>query len=219
MSVIQKNPLSRRDYRSVRTVILANGKYPSHAVPVRYLEEADLIVCCDGAAEKLVSHGMDPGIITGDLDSVSPELKRRYKSILVYDGDQETNDLTKAIKWCVSHGIKEIAILGATGIREDHTLGNISLLADYNRDIKAIMLTDTGSFQVFDPTVTIDSFPGQQVSLFSLDPNMAVTSHGLRYPLINLRLTSWWRGTLNEALGDSFTLTFEGGELIVYMEY
>lgn len=203
----------------MKTVILANGTYPSHAVPVRYLEEADLIVCCDGAAEKLVAHGMEPGIITGDLDSVSPELKKKYKSILVHDADQETNDLTKAVNWCVSQGIKEIAILGATGIREDHTLGNISLLADYNSDIKAIMLTDTGSFRVFDCTVTIDSFPGQQVSLFSIDQGLAVTSSGLRYPLQNLKLTSWWRGTLNEALGDSFTLTFEEGELIVYMEY
>ena len=203
----------------MKTVILANGTYPTHAVPVRYLEEADFIVCCDGAAEKLVSHGIEPGIIIGDLDSVSPELKKKYKNILVQDGDQETNDLTKAVKWCVSQGIKEIAILGATGLREDHTLGNISLLADYNRDIKVIMLTDTGSFQVFDRTVTIDSFPGQQVSLFSIDPHLAVTSSGLRYPLQNLKLTSWWRGTLNEAMDDRFTLVFEGGDLIVFMDY
>jgi thiamine pyrophosphokinase len=203
----------------MKTVILANGQYPSHAVPVRYLEEADLIVCCDGAAEKLVSHGIEPGIIIGDLDSVSPELKRKYKSILVTDADQETNDLTKAGKWCVSQGIKEVAILGATGLREDHTLGNIALLADYNRDIKAKMFTDTGSFQVFDRTITIDSFPGQQVSLFSLDPGLAVTSSGLRYPLQNLKLTSWWRGTLNEAISDNFTLVFEGGNLIVFMKY
>jgi thiamine pyrophosphokinase len=203
----------------MKTVILANGQYPSHAVPVRYLEEADLIVCCDGAAEKLVAHGMEPGIITGDLDSVSPELKRKYKSILVTDADQETNDLTKAVRWCVSHGVNEVAILGATGLREDHTLGNIALLADYNREIKAIMFTDTGSFRVFNGTVTIDSFPGQQVSLFSLDPGLAVTSTGLRYPLQNLKLTSWWRGTLNEAISDNFTFFFEGGYLIVFMKY
>jgi thiamine pyrophosphokinase len=188
-------------------------------VPQKHLREADLIVCCDGAAEKLVSHGMEPGIITGDLDSISPGLKRKYKSILVHDDDQETNDLTKAVKWCVSQGIKEIAILGATGMREDHTLGNISLLVDYNRDIMAIMLTDTGSFRVFNQAVTIDSFPGQQVSLFSLDPGLAVTSSGLRYPLQGLKLSSWWRGTLNEALSDSFTLIFESGNLIVFMEY
>jgi thiamine pyrophosphokinase len=203
----------------MKTVILANGQYPSHTVPLRHLEEAELIVCCDGAAEELVAHGIEPGIITGDLDSVSPELKRKYGGILVYDADQETNDLTKAVKWCISQGIKEVVILGATGIREDHTLGNISLLADYNRDVRAVMLTDTGSFHVFYSSITIDSYPGQQVSLFSIDPDLAVTSQGLRYPLQNLKLTSWWRGTLNEAAGKNFTLEFEKGKVIVFMEY
>jgi thiamine pyrophosphokinase len=203
----------------MKTVILANGTFPTHPVPVARLREAGLIVCCDGAAEKLVANGLEPGIIIGDLDSVSPELRERYRNILVQDSDQETNDLTKAVKWCVTQGIREVAILGATGIREDHTLGNISLLADYNNDIDAIMLTDTGSFRVYDCSITIASHPGQQVSLFSIDPSLKVTSTGLKYPLGNLILHSWWRGTLNEANSDNVILVFEGGNLIVFMKY
>lgn len=203
----------------MKTIILADGSFPVHPIPLSYLDNAEMIICCDGAAEKLVAHGLEPGIITGDLDSVSPALKKRYEKILVPDTDQETNDLTKAVKWCVENGIAEVVILGATGIREDHTLGNISLLADYNRSIKATMLTDTGSFRVYDRSVTVESKPGQQVSLFSVDPALAVTSSGLRYALNRLRLASWWRGTLNEAEGESFRLEFEGGQLIVFMEY
>jgi len=37
--------------------------------------------------------------------------------------------------------------------------------------------------------------------------------------LKNLRLASWWCGTLNEAEGNSFTLDFENGTVIVFMEY
>jgi len=202
-----------------KTVILADGNYPTHDVPLKHLHDADLVVCCDGATEKLVAHGLEPGIIIGDLDSVSPALKKRYEKILVPDADQETNDLTKAVNWCVAQGNDEVVILGATGIREDHTLGNISLLAHYNLSINATMLTDTGSFMVYDRSVTIASHPGQQVSIFSIDPTLRVTSSGLRYPLNSLRLNSWWRGTLNEAEGKSFTLKFEGGQLIVFMEY
>ena len=138
---------------------------------------------------------------------------------MVQDSDQETNDLTKAVNWCVSHGISKVAILGATGIREDHTLGNISLLADYSSMIDAVMLTDTGSFKVYDHSVTIISYPGQQVSLFSIDPSLRVTSSGLKYPLTDLALHSWWQGTLNEATGDSFSLEFKEGKLIVFSEY
>jgi len=202
-----------------KTVILANGNYPTHPVPLARLREAGMIVCCDGAAEKLVAHGLEPGVIIGDLDSVSPAIKERYEKILVQDSDQETNDLTKAVNWCVAAGINEVAILGATGIREDHTLGNISLLADYSRRIDAVMLTDTGSFRVYDHSLTIISHPGQQVSLFSLDPKLTVTSTGLRYPLNNLALNSWWRGTLNEALDRKFRLEFEDGKLIVFLHY
>ena len=203
----------------MKTVILANGTFPSHLIPLARLHAADMIVCCDGAAEKLVANGLEPGIIIGDLDSVSPELRERYRNILVQDTDQETNDLTKAVNWCIAAGIGEVTIIGATGIREDHTLGNISLLADYSSRIDAVMLTDTGSFRAYDRSVTIDSHPGQQVSLFSIDPLLKVTSAGLKYPLNNLTLHSWWRGTLNESEGDSFSLEFVSGQLILFTEY
>jgi thiamine pyrophosphokinase len=203
----------------MKTVILANGNFPTHEIPLRQLEEADLIVCCDGAVEKLAAHGMTPGAIVGDIDSMLPELRQKYNSIIFHDPDQETNDLTKAVRLCVSRGIKEVVILGATGLREDHTLGNISLLIDYSRLLNATMLTDTGSFRTFDHNVTISSIPGQQVSLFSIDPGLAITSDGLRYPLDKLRLCSWWRGTLNEASGDHFRLEFEKGQVIVFMKY
>jgi thiamine pyrophosphokinase len=211
--MIPPNPTPRR------TVILANGTFPVHPVPLSRLREADMIVCCDGAAEKLVANGFEPSIIIGDLDSVSPDLKERYREILVQDSDQETNDLTKAVNWCIAAGIGEVAIVGATGIREDHTLGNISLLADYSRRIDAVMLTDTGSFRVYDSSVTIDSYPGQQISIFSIDPTLKVTSTGLKYPLKNLTLQSWWRGTLNEASGNQFKLEFEKGIVIIFLEH
>lgn len=211
--MIPPNPTPRR------TVILANGTFPVHPVPLTRLREADLIVCCDGAAEKLVAHGLEPGIIIGDLDSVSPELKERYRNILVQDSDQETNDLTKAVSWCIAAGIGEVAILGATGIREDHTLGNISLLAEYNEKIDAVMLTDTGTLRAYDRNVTIASHPGQQVSLFSIDPSLKVTSAGLKYPLNNLHLHNWWRGTLNEASGNQFKLEFQKGMVIIFLEH
>jgi len=81
------------------------------------------------------------------------------------------------------------------------------------------MLTDTGFFRVYDRSVTIASYPGQQVSLFSIDPNLSVTSSGLKIPLTNLTLHNWWRGTLNEADGDRLSLDFEGGQVLVFQRY
>ena len=203
----------------MKAIILANGKFPEHEIPLRHLGEADLIVCCDGAVEKLLKHGLEPGAIVGDLDSLSAGLMEKYSSKISGDPDQETNDLTKAVRWCIEHEIDEVVILGATGLREDHTLGNISLLADYSLMLKVSMLTDTGAFIVIDSGAAISSKPGQQVSVFSLDPTTGITSSGLRYPLNSLRLQGWWRGTLNEASGDHFSLEFEDGHVIVFMKY
>jgi len=65
----------------------------------------------------------------------------------------------------------------------------------------------------------VSSRSGQQVSLFSIDPSLKVTSIGLKYPVSNLTLHSWWRGTLNEAAGDRFSLDFKGGQVIVFLQF
>ncbi len=200
-------------------VILANGNYPSHEVPLGFLGKADLIVCCDGAVEKLAANGLEPGIIIGDLDSVTSRLKRKYAGILVQDSDQETNDLTKAVNWCIDRNYTSLVILGATGKREDHTIGNISLLAEYARKTGVMMITDTGIFTPRLKSSRFSSFPGQQVSIFSIDPETVITSVGLKYRLGNMKLHNWWQATLNEAEGESFDLIFEGGPLIVYQKF
>jgi len=202
-----------------KTIILADGIFPSHEVPLHMLSEAELIVCCDGAVGKLVNHGFSPDIIVGDLDSLTTEMKRKYENILYFDPDQETNDLTKAVKWCVSNGKKDLVILGATGLREDHTLGNISLLAEYSMTARVKMVTDHGILEAVKMTSDFDSFAGQQVSIFSINSSTAVSSDGLRYPLNSLVLDNWWKGTLNEATGERFTLRFTGGPLIVFRKF
>jgi thiamine pyrophosphokinase len=58
--------------------------------------------------------------------------------------------------------------------------------------------------------------PGQQVSVFALDPTTHIHSLGLKYPLEDRCFTSWWQGTLNEATGEQFSLSFDKGGLIVY---
>jgi thiamine pyrophosphokinase len=80
------------------------------------------------------------------------------------------------------------------------------------------MVTDTGILQSFLESSQISSFPGQQVSIFSIDPETEVTSHGLRYPLTRTKIKNWWFATLNESLGDSFSLEFYG-RLIVYLQF
>lgn len=204
---------------SGRTVIIADGTFPVHDIPLGYLKKAPRIICCDGATDSLVAAGFIPDAIVGDLDSLSQETAGKFSDRLFRDEDQETNDLTKAARWCRAGGINEIIILGATGKREDHTLGNISLLAEYAFWIDAVMVTDTGIFIPYTRNFRLEAFPGQQISVFSPNSETVVSSSGLKYPLERKKMNNWWVATLNEALYDHFELSFTGGPVILFMKF
>jgi thiamine pyrophosphokinase len=204
---------------SSSAVILADGSFPVNEIPLSYLRDAEHIICCDGSAENLILADLEPEAIVGDLDSINPEIAERFKDRLFQDSDQDTNDLTKSVRWCIKKGFREIVILGATGKREDHTIGNISLLGEYCRNIKVKMVTDTGTIIPLRKSSKVLSFAGQQVSIFSINPETEITSKGLKYKLKGLKLHNWWRASLNEATGGSFELSFTGGPLIVYQKF
>ena len=104
-------------------IILADGEFPVAAEPLTLLRKASFVCACDGAAV----HYPTADVIIGDGDSV-PEI---FRNRLVQVDEQEDNDLTKATRYCVSKGMRRIVYLGTTGLREDHTLGNISLMVRY----------------------------------------------------------------------------------------
>ena len=144
-------------------VILTNGAFPTADEPLRLLREARYVVCCDGAAR----HWPQCDAIVGDGDSVPEDLRDR----LIQIEEQEDNDLTKATRYCLKQGWHRIAYLGATGKREDHTLGNISLIVRYflEMGVEPLMVTDYGWFVVANGDSEFESFPGQQVSIFNVN--------------------------------------------------
>jgi len=202
-------------------LILADGEFPAHIIPLRVLEGTGTIICCDGAATKLINYGIIPSAIVGDMDSLDPEMQERYKELIHRDSNQETNDLTKAFEYSLTLKPDKIIILGATGAREDHTIGNISLMSHYREktNIELEMYTDNGRFIAIKSTAKISLPVGSKVSIFSLDTDIKIVSEGLRYPLNNVIFDSWWKGTLNETTKESFTLSFSSGRVILYIAY
>jgi len=203
--------------------ILAAGDFPQAKEPLQALREAEVRICCDSAAESLVAHGLEPDRIVGDLDSLSPAFQKRYAGILTRIAEQDDNDLTKAFHVALTMEPSSITILGATGKREDHTLGNVSLLLDYAREAACPveMLTDYGRFTAIFDTATLPAVPGQQVSIFAFDNTLTITSAGLKYPTDAVVFDSLWKATLNEALSETFTLTLShpSGVLLFFADH
>ena len=203
-------------------VILANGAPPVAELPLRILRNTDQLVCCDGAYAKARALGREPDFVVGDGDSLSSDEKAALGSRFVPIADQDTNDLAKALRFVLGMEGRagsvpppaRIVILGATGLREDHTLGNVFHLFDFaallrERETKPPileMVTDTGTFEVVSAVKTFACQPGDAVSIFACDPDTRVHSEGLAWPLDGVMFPNLWCATLNRTTGATFLL-------------
>ncbi len=221
-----------------KVVILADGAFPHHATPLARLCEADIVVCCDHAYLKWKAYLQDHAVqakavyVVGDGDSLPRAIREELGENFIQVAEQESNDLTKSVQFCFANGWYAPVLLGTTGLREDHTLGNISLLWEYQRQLSQLfaakpeemstlqIVTDYGIFTVAWGCREYRSFAGQQVSFFSMVPDKCITVSHMQYPVEQRRFTNWWQGTLNSALTTHFSLTVEpGGAVLVYQMF
>mgnify|MGYP002519988506 CR=1 FL=1 len=203
-------------------VIICDGRFPKSDYPRYLIRSADFIICCDGALQKFLrnSEGIFgeerlPDLVIGDMDTLPSSYRKKYADIIVTVDEQDHNDQTKAFRWVMENldGVEEILILGATGKREDHTIGNISLLMEYARtfdleqkDIHVEMVSDNSTIFAVTDTTDIECGEGRSVSVFSPDNSLRIKSDGLKWPLDEVVFDNWWKATLNRATKDTVHL-------------
>lgn len=206
-------------------VILADGDYPTHPIPLSVLASSAPLVCCDGAAMKALENGLSPMAVVGDGDSLPRDMRERLGDKLHIVNEQDYNDLTKATRFAVAKmskaispaggqgSILSIAYIGATGRREDHTLANIFLMPFFLEElgINPTIITDNGYFSVARGTETFSTFPRQQVSIFNISCSR-ISGSGLKWQ--TYAYNALWQGTLNEATGSAVTIDADGTYII-----
>lgn len=192
------------------TVILAAGDFPKPGGEAwQALLKAERIVACDSAGDEAKARGFGKVVTVGDGDSGTVDVQMP---------DQDTNDLQKAYRYCALNGWHEdLVVVGATGKREDHTLGNLFFALDLGLKV----ITDFGVFHPLSPRknpVSIKAKPGQPVSVFAPYPDTRIESKGLKWPLGQVKLDNLYRATLNRATGTllEFTTTERA---FVYVAY
>ena len=205
-------------------VIVGNGQFPKKEYPLYLLESADYVVCCDGALDTYLRHfsGRNlrrPDVVVGDMDSLSKKTAERFRDIAVKIDEQETNDQSKAFHYILEHfpDVDTIHILGATGKREDHTIGNLSLLMEYAREMRrqdcgrtvsVDIVSDWSSAFAITDSCTLDVGEGRSVSIICPDNSLNIKSEGLIWPTGNVVFDNLWQATLNRASADRISLTF-----------
>ncbi|MDD4395709.1 MAG: thiamine diphosphokinase, partial [Bacteroidales bacterium] len=208
-----------KELLSFSAVVVADGEAPFHSYAINVLKNASYIICCDGAIRHLVALNIVPDVIIGDGDSISKENLLKFADRFVEDKSVEYNDLAKAFNYCRQHNILKFAVLGASGLREDHTLANLSRIINYGTEFQMVMITNYGTFTPIYQSTSFLSFPGQQVSVFCFSADTPLTFSHLRYPVVNRIFEYLWEGSLNEALTDNFTIQFQKGKVLVYRAF
>ena len=203
---------------------MGNGQFPKKEYPLYLLESADCVVCCDGALDTYLRHfsGRNlrrPDVVVGDMDSLSKKTAERFRDIAVKIDEQETNDQSKAFHYILEHfpDVDTIHILGATGKREDHTIGNLSLLMEYAREmgrqdcgrtVSVDIVSDWSTAFAITDSCTLDVGEGRSVSIICPDNSLNIKSEGLVWPTDNVVFDNLWQTTLNRASADRISLTF-----------
>ena len=212
-------------------VIICDGQFPKTEYPRYLIRTADFTICCDGALSKYLRNSKGifgtkktPDLVIGDMDTLPSSLQKKYSDIIIRESEQEHNDQTKAVRWAINNlpDIKSIHILGATGGRADHTIGNLSLLMEYTRmfDLKEIFIesiSDEGVAFPANDTIEFDCGEGREISIFSPDNNLRIKSEGLMYKTDEVVFDNWWKATLNKASQDKVKLTFSHKSIALIM--
>lgn len=123
--------------------------------------------------EFFLSNRICPDVIVGDFDSVSSEALEYFKTILdiewkVLNPVKDDTDTESAIRLAIEQGAERITLLGATGTRLDHVLGNIELLGiGLQQHVPIEMIDSHNRIRMIDSGVSLskDSQYGKYVSL------------------------------------------------------
>ena len=117
-----------------RCLILTGGKL-SLAFAGSFLKKSkyEKVIAVDGGLEAAKELGIIPDVIVGDFDTVRPEILSYYRKMEhiiweVHQPEKDDTDTELAIKRALAMNCSHITLLGATGGRLDHMVGNIHLL-------------------------------------------------------------------------------------------
>lgn len=184
------------------------------------------IVGVDKGLEFCYRNQIVPNWILGDFDSISPEIIEWYKKqeeipIKQYKPEKDDTDTRLGIELAMKLDSDKIFLLGATGGRLDHYMGNLqSLLILAKEEKEGWILDEQNAITVRKAGkigITKKEQFGKYVSFFSMgDEVTGLSLRGFKYPLNQYTLkNSDGLAVSNEILEDEAEIEFKTGELMI----
>ena len=198
-------------------VLIANGEISNFQYVKSIINNNNLFISIDAKLENLEKLGIKPNLILGDIDTASIEnLDSDTKVIKLYD--QSKTDFEKSLDYCVSEGIRNIYILGATGgERNDHNLANILMAQQYSDALNIEIISNFFQITFVNGSIEILEKKNKNLSMISLHSDNRITTSGLEYNLFDQKLNSFSHGISNRIISDKCSIKAKE-KLILFIE-
>lgn len=201
-----------------KVLILCNGHPPSGNLFRKYFTNADYFIAADGGGNIALELGTSPDVIIGDLDSFDKNRDEEFE--IIFKPDQETNDLEKALQLALKKQATHVHVLGATGLRLDQTLKNLSVLKQFSPYFEELYFRDNfGKTRLLEKEFSEEIPIGTTLSLFPLSGKVTgISTSGLKYPLNKEALENGVRdGSSNKVIDNPVEITYKKGDLLLFI--
>lgn len=203
-------------------VLVANGPIDWTEASAAVAAAAKPLLAADGGANHLGRIGLRPDAVIGDLDSISPGIRNFIgEGRMIHRPDQDRTDLDKALGYAFDElGLERLTVLGATGGRLDHAVGNLGLLAKRALGDRLVFVAADHRVMAITGELALDAEPGETWSFFTFDPAVRVTLEGLKWPVSDAALDLAGRPSIsNEAASDEVRIRSTGGAVVVVRRF
>lgn len=194
------------------TKVVGQGKY-------------DRILAADSGMNALYAAAVTPDIIIGDFDSADEKILAFFQQNKAIDfctlnPEKDDTDTEFAIRESIRRGADSITIIGGTGTRLDHVLGNISLLGiGLEEQVSMELLDEHNRIRMIQDALTLEKETqyGKYVSLIPYGGDVqGVTLRGFKYPLSDYTMGGFNSlGISNEIVDNRAEIRFRSGILLV----
>ncbi len=203
----------------MKSLLFINGE-PPKTIPD--LSGYEFIGCTDGAFHYLKEKNFPLeklDFISGDFDSHSGNEEGIYKEKFIYTPDQNKTDFHKALEIIFEKGFVNVDVFGASGGEQDHFLGNLTVAFIFKDKMNLKFFDEFSSYYFIPKDFSITNVKGKMISLYPFPVAENVITKGLKWTLNKEKLEMTNRiGTRNFAEEDTVSVSFEKGDLVVFVE-
>lgn len=205
-----------------KSLVIVGGGYTDESLLETILKGSVATCGVDSGCEAFLRIGHLPDMMIGDMDSIHPSSleKLRESGVKYYPFPvmKDETDLELAIQLGIKLGYQKLLLLGCSGTRLDHTLGNLILLSKY-KDYSIEFLDRNNKIYMMKQSFKIskESQYGKNISFFAFpDTVHQLTLKGFKYPLENYQLGVEDQLCIsNEIIGDIGEVEFEGNLIVM----